>query len=85
MARKRGQRSATTGPTLTWSGKGKWFPKGDLAEKSRSKSARSLPLFDPLNASSKKTKKKKRSYVSACNFKFKRTPGPSAEVDSDIW
>lgn len=28
---------------------------------------------------------KKRSYVSACNFKFKRTPGPSAEVDSDIW
>lgn len=30
-------------------------------------------------------KDKELSYVSSCCFKFKRTLGPSAEVDPDIW
>lgn len=89
VVRKRGQRSETTRPPLSPSRKGKWYSIRDLAEKPPTKSGQWPPLFYPLNAfllnSLPFKEDKKRSYVSACNFKFKRTPGPSAEVDSGIW
>lgn len=60
-----------------------------MAEKFSSKSGPWPPLLYSLNAfvlnSLPFTEDKELSYASACNFKCKRTPGPLAEVDSDIW
>lgn len=89
MVKKRGQRPEALAPLLSLSRKGKWLPNRDLAEKFQSKSGPWPLLLYPLSAflfnSLPFKEDKEPSYVSAYNFKFKRTPGPSAEVDSDIW
>lgn len=89
---KWGQRPVETEPSKPvppLSRKRKWLPNRDLAEKFQAKSGLRLLLLHSLKAfllnSLPFEEDKEPSYVSACNFTLKRTLGPSAEVDSDIW
>lgn len=76
-------------PVSSLSGRRKWFPNRDLAEKFPSKSGLRPLLLHSLNAfllnSLPFEEDKELSYISACNFERKRTPGLSVEVGSDIW